>query len=118
MSASCGIHEAIPNTDVCPTCEPPDGWQTQALCAQSDPELWFPENHQAPGTALTVCNRCPVRAYCLELGWDEPYGVWGGYTATSRETMRRWHRDKAPKERRAIIRSLAQPIGAQPDGAA
>jgi hypothetical protein len=34
--------------------------------------------------AIEVCLACPVRARCLQAGWEEPYGVWGGMTANQR----------------------------------
>lgn len=28
--------------------------------------------------AKTICATCPVRGLCLELGREEPEGIWGG----------------------------------------
>lgn len=42
-------------------------WTTSALCAQVDPEMWFPEKGgvgYAP--ARRICMRCPVRPECLD----------------------------------------------------
>ena len=36
-----------------------------ALCAQVDPELFFPEKGQPSAPAKAVCARCPVTALCL-----------------------------------------------------
>ena len=58
-----------------------------ALCAQSDPEQWFPTNetpeasrinpdedsesaNEAAKSAKAVCFRCPVRLPCLQEVWS------------------------------------------------
>lgn len=66
-------------------------WIEQALCAQVDPEIFFPDEGEKPFAAIEVCRRCPVRKQCLEwaLREREPYGVWGGTTAKRREELNR-----------------------------
>jgi WhiB family redox-sensing transcriptional regulator len=72
---------------------PPPGldmsWQDQALCAETDPEAFYPGKGQTPEQALAVCDRCEVRTACLEyaLAARERYGVWGGTTQDERRTM-------------------------------
>ena len=39
-------------------------WQEQALCAQTDPEAFFPEKGGSTREAKRVCSRCEVRADC------------------------------------------------------
>lgn len=64
----------------------PDDWQRSALCAQTDPDLFFPDSHQprryaeATQWAKAVCVQCPVRLDCLEyaLTLTERHGIWGG----------------------------------------
>ena len=48
-------------------------WQDRALCAQTDPEAFFPEKGGSTREAKRVCRSCEVRAECLEyaLGHDE-----------------------------------------------
>jgi WhiB family transcriptional regulator, redox-sensing transcriptional regulator len=59
-------------------------WE-QALCAQVDPELFFPEKGQPSRKALAVCAACPVRETCREVfGPLLPVGVVGGTTAMAR----------------------------------
>ena len=41
-------------------------WWFAALCAQTDPELFFPEKGGSTRAAKRVCTGCPVRAQCLE----------------------------------------------------
>lgn len=73
----------------------------QALCGQTDPELFFAEQ-QGTGTinaAKRICNECPVRIDCLEwaLKNDERYGVWGGTTPRERARLKGqgWNKKKA-----------------------
>lgn len=69
----------------------------QALCAQSDPEMWFsPKPGQAPSArAIDICNRCPVRDACLAeaIARDESDGLWGGVNMQLR--YRAQHRKEA-----------------------
>ena len=59
-----------------------------ALCAETDPEIFFPEKGQPARAALAVCARCPVRELCLAtFGPITPYGVVGGTTAQQRRGM-------------------------------
>ena len=64
-------------------------WQDQALCAQTDPEAFFPEKGGSSREAKRVCASCDVRSDCLEyaLANDERFGIWGGMS--ERERRRR-----------------------------
>jgi len=64
-------------------------WRHSALCAQTDPELFFPEKGNRPQDAKMVCARCPVRAECLTdaLAQDRVSGVWGGTTERERRKL-------------------------------
>ena len=42
------------------------GWQERALCAQTDPEAFFPEKGGSTREAKKVCLTCEVRGDCLE----------------------------------------------------
>ncbi len=66
-------------------------WWFAGLCAQTDPELFFPEKGGSTRQAKQVCAACPVRAQCLEyaLAHDECFGVWGGLSAWERRPLRR-----------------------------
>jgi len=61
-----------------------------ALRAQVDPDLWFPENGVKP-VAKRICAACEVRAECLAavLADDTLRGIWGGTTEAERKKMRR-----------------------------
>ncbi|MEX3101197.1 MULTISPECIES: WhiB family transcriptional regulator [unclassified Streptomyces] len=39
-------------------------WMADALCAQTDPDLWHPGNGSGYGTAARICADCPVREAC------------------------------------------------------
>ena len=67
------------------------GWQTDALCAQTDPEAFFPEKGGSTRDAKKVCGACNVRAQCLEyaLSNDERFGIWGGMSERERRRLRK-----------------------------
>ncbi|MBS9534884.1 WhiB family transcriptional regulator [Mycobacterium sp. M1] len=66
-------------------------WQERALCAQTDPEAFFPEKGGSTREAKKICQRCPVRAECLEyaLAHDERFGIWGGLSERERRRLKR-----------------------------
>jgi len=66
-------------------------WQDRALCAQTDPEAFFPEKGGSTREAKRVCRSCEVRAECLEyaLGHDERFGIWGGLSERERRRLKR-----------------------------
>jgi hypothetical protein len=74
-----------------PTRNHQHGWRGEALCAQTDPELFFPEKGGSPAPAKRVCRVCPVRLPCLAfaLAGDERHGVWGGLSERERRRVRR-----------------------------
>jgi len=67
------------------------GWQERALCAQTDPEAFFPEKGGSTREAKRVCRSCEVRAECLEyaLENDERFGIWGGLSERERRRIKR-----------------------------
>lgn len=67
------------------------GWQDRALCAQTDPEAFFPEKGGSTREAKRVCRSCEVRAECLEyaLEHDERFGIWGGLSERERRRLKR-----------------------------
>ena len=74
-------------------------WQDLAECKGMDPTLFFGPEHaetvkekrDREDAAKAVCNRCPVRAECLEYALDarEAYGIWGGMTELERRALLR-----------------------------
>ena len=87
------------------------------LCStHPNPDLWFPETQVAQGrpsraahqrmvenalTAMAICQECPVRAKCLELGMAEDnieHGIWGGMLAGDRIILARSRRSGTIRE--------------------
>lgn len=66
-------------------------WQERALCAQTDPEAFFPEKGGSTREAKKICQRCSVRSECLEyaLAHDERFGIWGGLSERERRRLKR-----------------------------
>ncbi|HET9600677.1 MAG TPA: WhiB family transcriptional regulator [Acidimicrobiales bacterium] len=72
------------------------GWRSEALCRDTDPELFFPIG--TTGAALlqieqarAVCRQCPVQAECLDfaLATNQDSGIWGGTSEEERRVLRR-----------------------------
>ncbi len=66
-------------------------WQERSLCAQTDPEAFFPEKGGSTREAKKVCVGCEVRAECLEyaLAHDERFGIWGGLSERERRKLKK-----------------------------
>lgn len=65
-----------------------------APCAQTDPELWFPEKGANVSVPRRLCREaCPLLAACrswaLAHPQDTAHGIWGGLTARERQRIRR-----------------------------
>ncbi|MCL1907388.1 MAG: WhiB family transcriptional regulator [Propionibacteriaceae bacterium] len=71
--------------------EDPGAWQVQALCAQTDPEAFFPEKGGSTREAKGVCGVCEAKQECLDyaLAHDERYGIWGGLSERERRKLKR-----------------------------
>jgi WhiB family redox-sensing transcriptional regulator len=65
-------------------------WRLDALCAETDPEAFFPEKGGSTREAKRVCAGCAVRSECLEyaLANDERFGIWGGLSERERRRVR------------------------------
>jgi WhiB family transcriptional regulator, redox-sensing transcriptional regulator len=81
-------------------------WRDQALCRDTDPELFFPIG--TTGFALLqlekarqVCCECLVRAECLEFALDtnQDSGIWGGLSEEERRVIRRQRARRARAQR-------------------
>lgn len=71
--------------------EDPLAWRAHGLCAQTDPEAFFPEKGGSVRDAKSVCRSCEVQAECLDYALlnDERFGVWGGTSEKERRALRR-----------------------------
>lgn len=67
------------------------GWQDDALCAQTDPEAFFPDKGGSTAAAKRVCGACPVRLACLDYALDteQRFGIWGGLSERERRRVKR-----------------------------
>jgi len=76
----------------------PGRWAERALCAQADPDTWYPQRGKGGQARLAkkICAACPVRIQCLKYAlagadtWGGiATGIWGGTTPRERERIRR-----------------------------
>lgn len=79
-----------------------------ALCAQTDPELFFPVSMNAvPKEAYSICAACPVVEECLDealkISRLLDHGVWGGTLPTDRARIR-----KRPSLRAVYLKRLQE----------
>jgi WhiB family redox-sensing transcriptional regulator len=66
-------------------------WRDSALCAETDPEAFFPDANRSAAPAKRICAECPVKAECLDyaLQTNQWYGVWGGMSVRERAALKR-----------------------------
>lgn len=66
-------------------------WLDQAVCGQTDPEAFFPEQGGSNAAARRTCMECDVRVQCLEwaIEMGEENGIWGGMTKDERREYAR-----------------------------
>jgi WhiB family redox-sensing transcriptional regulator len=64
---------------------------SQALCAQTDPELFFPEKGGSVRLAKEICAKCPVKLDCLQEALEHNYndGIWGGLASRERARLKK-----------------------------
>ena len=86
-------------------------WVAQALCAQTDPEAFFPEMGASTRAGKKVCVGCDVRGECLEysLIHNEQFGIWGGLTVRERRRLAR------PIPVVPIVRTIPCPVPGCPN---
>lgn len=65
-------------------------WQTDAVCAQTDPDLFFSPEPREIEAAMNLCGTCPVIKQCADLRKQENhrYGVWAGQYYSDSNTPR------------------------------
>ncbi|MEU7156025.1 WhiB family transcriptional regulator [Streptomyces chrestomyceticus] len=67
-------------------------WMDEALCAQTDPDLFHPDSTGSYDTARKLCATCPVRIQCEEhaarvegdVSRERRHGLWAGHTPYAR----------------------------------
>lgn len=94
------IMESLADRDV----DDETSWQEKALCAQTDPEAFFPEKGGSTREAKKVCINCEVRTDCLDeaIDRDERFGIWGGLSERERRKLKKKKGSSSPQE---IVRS-------------
>ncbi len=89
-------------------------WQARALCAQTDPEAFFPEKGGSTRDAKRICARCEVKENCLQyaLDHDERFGIWGGLSERERRKIKRQAREAARRrtERLPVVVCMPSPM--------
>lgn len=60
-----------------------------ALCAETDPDMFFPEKGGTAHAPKAICRRCLARDECLAyaLEHDVRDGVWGGTSPKERQRL-------------------------------
>lgn len=86
-------------------------WHDRSACLGEDPDLFSPDGTagkwvQVIADAKAICNRCPVRADCLEWALDtrQEFGILGGLTEDERWNLRR-------RQARSARRTVRNPRG-------
>lgn len=70
-------------------------WVEDALCAQADPESFFPEAQGQTAEsrkAKAICRKCPVITQCYDYALhNAEWGIWGGTSMNERIKARKRH---------------------------
>ncbi|WP_405136622.1 WhiB family transcriptional regulator [Nocardia sp. NBC_01388] len=63
-----------------------ESWRRHAVCAEIDPELFFPDVGDSARDAKRICCACDVREECLNfaVAYRQRFGIWGGMTLRER----------------------------------
>ncbi|ELB87028.1 WhiB family transcriptional regulator [Rhodococcus wratislaviensis IFP 2016] len=94
-------------------------WQLSAACRGTDTSIFYhPDNERGEArserirAAKLICDRCPVRAACLNhaLETSEPHGTWGGFTE---EERKQWRLQKRSRRQLARWPTNQRPTVAQ-----
>lgn len=75
-------------------------WYQAALCAETDPEAFYPEPGVSAHKALQICKNCEVRAECLQdaIVTEDEWGVWGGFSYPKRKKIQKSLGTRPPVE--------------------
>ena len=67
----------------------PPAWMALGLCAETDPEIFFPDKGHSTKPAKRICRWCEVSDECLDyaLANRERFGVWGGTSERERRLI-------------------------------
>ena len=70
---------------------PSPEWFDEAVCAQVDANLWFPDKGKRGSAAKAICRTCPVIDACLAHALADPsiQGIWAATSEKERAKLRR-----------------------------
>ena len=70
-------------------------WMADGACRGESRDLFFLNKGGDARPAKAICNRCPVRAECLEYAMSnyDLAGIWGGLANRERRRLRRLGRE-------------------------
>ena len=79
-------------------------WKLSGLCAQIDPEAFFPDKGGSVRAAKRICSQCPVQTECLSFALtnNERFGIWGGVTESERRPLRQRLKATNPSTERCL----------------
>lgn len=67
-------------------------FDTQMLCAEVDPYIFFPEKNKMDKNVIhakKICSRCPSQQQCLTYALHyKVIGIWGGKSTSERARLR------------------------------
>ncbi len=75
------------------------------VCAQADPEAWFPEKGGLTRPAKKICWSCPERRPCMKTSMtiEERFGVWAGLSERDRRARAPTWRKATPAGRAKLL---------------
>jgi len=92
-------------------------WEEAACRTVGDPDAWFidywtadPDELWRMKLAMDVCNECPIKAKCLEVGLTDPeikWGIWGGLLPGERMLMKTALNRLGPFGRQAVKNAMS-----------
>lgn len=64
-------------------------WRGEALCAEVDTDIFFPDKGGSSREAKQICGRCTVSDQCLDFALrnGERFGIWGGVSERDRRRL-------------------------------
>lgn len=86
-------------------------WMLDALCAETDPEAFFPEKGGSIRTATTVCAKCDVKQQCLQYAMENNFdydGIFGGLSPRNRRKLREKREGSSRSKRQEVISMTAR----------
>ena len=91
-------------------------WGTAPCTQVSDPDIMFSydksmstEQLNELRLALQLCDGCPLKAECLELGMqgeDIYWGIWGGLFPAERKALKGWGHQRSVRTGLSAIKNL------------